>query len=156
MRKKIIFFTLIILVCFTINSVCAQSLENLNCNDGFDDCELAKDSNAKILKSNALSSANKLAATTKATKTTKSATAAKTTTKTTNTTKKAITTAKTTKTTNTAKTSAKVNKTTVNTKTLAKSSSSFMNYVNKTGKLQDPITISNKKYKAPAHSSRGL
>ena len=148
MRKKIIFFTLIILVCFTINSVCAQSLENLNCNDGFDDCELAKDSNAKILKSNALSSANKLAATTKATKTTKSATAAKTTTKTTNTTKKAITTAKTTKTTNTAKTSAKVNKTTVNTKTLAKSSSSFMNYVNKTGKLQDPITISNKKYKA--------
>ena len=81
MRKKIIFFTLIILVCFTINSVCAQSLENLNCNDGFDDCELAKDSNAKILKSNALSSANKLAATTKATKTT---------TKATNTTKKAI------------------------------------------------------------------
>ncbi len=149
MKKKLIFLTLMILVCFTINSVCAQSLENLNCNDGFDDCDLVKDSSAKTLKSSGLSSANKLAATNKTTTVAKSAaTTVKTTTKATNTTKASTTVKTATKTTTNAKTSAKVNKTTVNTKTLAKGSSSFMTYVNKNGKLQDPITISNKKYKA--------
>ena len=50
-----------ILICFTINSVCAQSLDNINyADDGFDsdeliDCDLHKDSSQKSLKSNALS-----------------------------------------------------------------------------------------------------
>ena len=134
-----------ILICFTINSVCAQSLDNLNCadNNGFEnqniiDEDLHKDSSLKSLKSSVLNSEKK---------TTNNA--VKKTSTTNSTAKKTNTTKATTNNSSTKKAAqTKENITSMNTKTLAKSSSGFMTYVEKNGKLQDPITISNKKYKA--------
>ena len=173
MRKKILFLTLMILICFTINSVCAQSLDNVYCadNDGFEDqnlidCNLHEDSSLNSLKSNRLSekktttnavkqtnakTSNSIkmtdAAKAAASNSVKKTDAAKAATS--NTVKKTNATKTTTKNSSSKNaSSAKENITSVNTKTLAKSSSGFMAYVDKNAKLQDPITISNKKYKS--------
>ena len=152
-----------ILICFTINSVCAQSLDNLNCadNNGFEnqniiDEDLHKDSSLKSLKSSVLNSekkttnnAVKKTSTTNSTAKKTNTTSAKKTSTTNSTAKKTNTTKATTNNSSTKKAAqTKENITSMNTKTLAKSSSGFMTYVEKNGKLQDPITISNKKYKA--------
>lgn len=178
MRKKILFLTLMILICFTLNSVCAQSLDNINyADDGFDsdeliDCDLHKDSSQKSLKSNALSdkkTTNPVKLTdmkkaesnsvkqTDTAKASNTKSTSKSTTKT-NATKSTDTKSNTTKSTATKTTAnssstkkATQNITTINTQTLAKSSSSYMAYVEKNAKLQDPITISNKKYKSPEY-----
>ena len=178
MRKKILFLTLMILICFTLNSVCAQSLDNINyADDGFDsdeliDCDLHKDSSQKSLKSNALSdkkTTNSVKLTdmkkaesngvkqTDTAKASNTKSTSKSTTKT-NATKSTDTKSNTTKSTATKTTAnssstkkATQNITTINTQTLAKSSSSYMAYVEKNAKLQDPITISNKKYKSPEY-----
>ena len=173
MRKKILFLTLMILICFTINSVCAQSLDNINyADDGFDsdemiDCDLHKDSSQKSLKSNALSdkkTTNSVKLTdmkkaesndvkqTGAAKASNTKSTSKSTTKT-NATKSNTTKSTATKTTANSSSTKKAtqNITTINTQTLAKSSSSYMAYVEKNAKLQEPITISNKKYKSPEY-----
>ena len=120
--KKTIFLTLFIILIFSIGSISAQSLDDIEDNDLSDN---------KVLKSSG--STAKLSASATSKNTTKQNTT-KTSTKTANTTKN-------TKTTN----ASKENKTTINLKTLTKTSSSFINYTEKNGKFPK-VKISNKNY----------
>ena len=141
------------LLCFTIiNSVCAQSLDDLNYGDsdiGLNDSvnpELNRDSTFKSLQSTVIESSN--TDKTEKTNTNESlgAKAISSNCEKTDTYEDKSVKTSTAKASNT--TQVKENKTSMKITTLAKSASSYFAYVKKNGKLPNPVSISNKKYQS--------
>ena len=135
-----IFLTLLIILIFSVSSISAQSIDDIEENN-LKDNKVLKSSESTAKLSASATSKNTTKTNTKTTNTTKT-TAKQNTTKT-NT--KAANTTKTTKTTTKTTNATKENKTTVNLKTLTKTSSNFINYTEKNGKFPK-VKISNKNY----------